>query len=84
MLRFGCLCLPEMCGMLTLLRQGGQWEIGRECAGESGRFAGRTGREPGGGHRVAAAWYYDYYYHDYYDYYDYYDELTWRTPAPQA
>ena len=46
--------------------------------------AGRTGREPCGGHRVAAAWYYDYYYHDYYDYYDYYDELTWRTPAPQA
>lgn len=76
-----------MTGPLTLLKEGGQWEIGRECAGESGRIAGWTGREPCGGHRVAAAWYHDYYnYYNYHDYYDYYydDELTWRTPAPQA
>jgi hypothetical protein len=66
-----------MTGPLVLLKEGGQWEIGRECAGESARIAGRTGREPCGGHRVAAAKYYDYY-----DCYD--DELTWRTPAPQA
>ena len=75
-----------------LLKEGGQWKGGegicrRICSNRRlvrvrPASAGRTGREPCGGHRVAAAMYYDYDYHDYYDYYD--DELTWRTPAPQA